>query len=271
MLDDFTKANLALWNEWTLIHKESEFYDLAGFKAGRESLMPIELEELGPQIGPGTTLLHLQCHFGMDTLAWARHGAIATGVDFSSEAISLARGLADELELPATFVQSDVYELPDRLADTFDVVYTSWGVLTWLRDLTRWAQVVAHFLRPGGTFYIVEFHPFAMMLDDRDVNLRFSFGYFPDEQPIELETESSYADETAEVKQPVSYEWRHSLSEIVDALIGAGLRLEHLHEFPYTWGLTFACLEKCPDGWQRVRGRHDDVPLSFSIKAVKAK
>jgi 2-polyprenyl-3-methyl-5-hydroxy-6-metoxy-1,4-benzoquinol methylase len=149
-MDDYLAANKALWNEWTAIHETSSFYNLEGFKAGGSRLRDYEVDEVGDVTGK--SLLHLQCHFGIDTLSWARLGARVTGADFSERAIELARSLAAELGLDATFVRSDLYDLSSVLDGQFDVVYTSRGVLGWLPDLERWAEVVAHFLRPGGVF-----------------------------------------------------------------------------------------------------------------------
>ena len=190
MLDDYLKANLASWDEAVGLHVDSELYDVAGFKAGKTSLSEIELGELGPLVGDGTTLLHLQCHFGLDTLSWARRGAVVTGADFSGEGIRTARALADEVGLSAraTFVESDIEHLPDALPGQFDVVFTSWGALIWLGDLERWAEVVDHFLKPGGTLYIAEFHPYAFLLaeDSTPDSLRIGFPYFMYGEPSEV-------------------------------------------------------------------------------------
>ena len=177
-MDDYKKANLALWNEWAHLHAGSAFYDVEGFKAGKTSLNPLEMEELGNVAGK--TLLHLQCHFGLDSLSWARLGASVTGVDFSDQAIALARSLSQEVGLEAEFVCSDIYELPQVLAGQFDIVYTSYGVLAWLPDLKNWAAVIAHFLKPGGVFFIAEFHPFAMVFDNSETatGLRIQYPYF---------------------------------------------------------------------------------------------
>jgi 2-polyprenyl-3-methyl-5-hydroxy-6-metoxy-1,4-benzoquinol methylase len=271
MLDDLTRANLALWNELTEVHRKSAYYDLEGFKAGRQSLGPIELAEIGPDVA-GKTLLHLQCHFGMDTLSLARLDARVTGVDFSDKAIALARSLSDELSIPARFIESSVYDLPAALDEQFDIVFTSWGVVIWLPDLRRWGEIVAHYLKPGGTFYIAEIHPFLFAMDDDESvrDARFRYRYFEGAEPMAFESDGSYADRSAHIEQSVSYEWRHSLSEIVSCLAAAGLRIEYLHEFPYTVpGLAWGFLEEGDDGWARVRGHHDDFPLSFSLKAVK--
>jgi 2-polyprenyl-3-methyl-5-hydroxy-6-metoxy-1,4-benzoquinol methylase len=150
---DSFAANQRLWDAWTAVHAQGEFYDLAGFRKGGVRLRDEEVEAIGDV--HGRTLLHLQCHFGIDTLSWARLGALVTGVDFSPAAIRLAREIAADIGIEdARFIESNVYELPDRLEGEFDVVYTSRGVLGWLPDIRNWARVVAHFLAPGGTFFI---------------------------------------------------------------------------------------------------------------------
>src|SRR5437763_6069989 len=159
-MDRTLRENQALWDAWTRIHVPSPFYDVASFRDGTRPIRLSEYER--DEVGPvdEKSLLHLQCHFGHDTLSWARLGATVTGVDFSERAIELARSLSKDLDIPARFVLSDLYGLPDALHDTFDVVFTSYGVLNWLPDIPRWGQVAAHFLKPGGTFYVVEGHPF---------------------------------------------------------------------------------------------------------------
>lgn len=267
--DRYTRANLEHWNAWTEVHKDSDFYDVKGFLAGRETLLPIELEELGRHVGEGTSLLHLQCHFGLDTLCWARRGAHATGVDFSDRAITLAKRLAREVRLDEAcrFVQSDLYDLPAHLDERFDVVFTSWGVLMWLPDLTRWGRLIASYLRPGGIFYIVDFHPAVLALDDDRTDLVVGYPYLAQSGPLAFESDSSYAAPEVKTEPHMSYEWSHGLGEIVTALTSAGLRLDYLHEFPYCKGLVFAFLEKGDDGWLRARGHENDFPLSFSIRA----
>ena len=274
MLDDYLKANLAVWDEAVGLHVGSELYDVAGFKAGRTALSAIELDELGPLVGEGTRLLHLQCHFGLDTLSWARRGAEVTGVDFSGEGIRTARALADEVGLAsrATFVQSDVESLPDKLAGQFDVVFTSWGALIWLADLERWADVITHFLRPGGVFYIAEFHPYAFLLaDDATPDaLRIGYPYFMYGVPQRFDEDGDYADPDAKVQNTVTFEWLHGFSEIVDPLLRRGLRLDFLHELPYTIpGLAFTFLEKDDRGMLRVKGHHEDFPLTFTLKMTR--
>ena len=182
-------ANEALWDAWTAVHATGDFYDLEGFKAGGVRIRPYEIEMIGDVAGK--SLLHLQCHFGIDTLSWARLGARVTGADFSPAAIELARTLAGELGIDdARFVLSNLYELRANLGGRFDVVYTSRGVLGWLPDIRSWARVVAHFLAPGGTFFISEIHPVAQAFDDENVRpgeLRLRYPYWEHAEPLTFE------------------------------------------------------------------------------------
>lgn len=266
-METWRTANQALWDELVGVHVGATgTYDVDGFKAGRSTLRSIEVEEVGDT--DGKQLLHLQCHFGMDTLSWARRGAQVVGADFSAEAISLARRLSAEVGVPAEFVCSDVYELPNNLSRKFDIVFTSYGILCWLPDLPRWAAVIEHFLEPGGFFYIVEQHPAGNVFTDRDGELVASEAYF-DVGPFVETTEGSYADRTAVLRAKTSYEWQHPLSDIVNALTGVGLRVEFLHEFPFCMFQKLPSMVRSDDGWWRVPGR-DDLPFLFSLKASKS-
>lgn len=263
------EANRRHWDEIVPIHAESQFYDVASFKQGQSKLKPVELEELSDV--RGKSLLHLQCHFGLDTLSWAREGAIVTGVDFSERAIATARHLASETGIDARFVVSEAYSLPGNLEGQFDIVFTSYGVLCWLPDLRRWAQVAAHFVRPGGTFYMVEYHPFAGVFDDSaDVTgLHVRYPYFPSDKPLRFEDDGTYADRSAKVEHRVTYDWPHTLSGTVSALIDAGLVIDFVHEFPFTTDVFCPFMEEKEDGSVRLREHDGSVPLLFSIKATK--
>src|SRR5262249_14316808 len=186
-MDLYRKTNLARWNEITAIHAQSAFYNVEGFKRGQSSLRSIEVDELGDVAGK--TLLHLQCHFGLDTLSWARRGAHVTGVDFSEPAIAQAQALARQNNLHPRLLRADVLDLAGRLSGPFDIVFTSYGVLCWLPDLRRWAEVIAHFLKPGGTFYMVETHPFATVLGEKKdtKELTIAYPYFHEPEPIREE------------------------------------------------------------------------------------
>ena len=265
-MDEHIIENRELWNELTPIHERSEYYDVKGFKSGKSTLKPIELEELGDV--SGKSLLHLQCHFGLDTLSWARLGARVTGVDFSDKAITLARSLSKELGIKANFVCSNIYDLPKALDGEFDIVFTSYGVLCWLPDLRRWGEVVAHFLKPEGAFYMVEDHSLLNIFETTEdgTGLKIAHSYFHATEPTKWQAEGSYASGSVKVSHP-SYEWTHSLSDVVNALIYAGLRIEFLHEFPVCAWQRFPFMKQDKDGWWRLKD--DNIPLTFSLRATK--
>lgn len=272
-MDEYLQANRKRWDQLTIEHERSPFYDVEGFRAGKDRLRSIELTELGDVAGK--SLLHLQCHFGLDTLAWARRGAVVTGVDFSQTAITLARLLSAELDIPARFYCTDIYELPTVLSGKFDIVFTSYGVLHGLPDLRRWGQIIAHYLEPGGIFYIVEDHPFFRVFRAKpEGEFRAERSYFFAEKPQRIEATGSYATGHADAKDPattgVSYVWDHSLGEVINSLVDAGLRIEFLHEFPYAARAKFPFMEQGEDGWWRLPAhQHGTIPFLFSLQARK--
>ncbi len=262
-MEPYEQTNRELWDTLAGWHVKSEFYDVEGFKGGKCSLEEIEVSEVGDVAGK--SLLHLQCHFGMDSLSWARRGAVVTGVDFSPAAINTARGLAREIGVPATFVCSSVYELDGCLDDTFDIVFTSAGVLCWLSDLDAWARAVAQHLKPGGFFFIREFHPFADVFDDDAPEPRLRYPYFRTEKPLVYTGQGSYAS-AGNGEEVTSVEWPHSLSEIVNALIGAGLGIEYIHEFDYCSYPHRAFLKERKGRWTSDHVPKG-LPLQFTIRA----
>ncbi|MBW3615126.1 MAG: methyltransferase domain-containing protein [Actinobacteria bacterium] len=263
---DPVAANRCLWDARTPVHVRSTFYDVDGFRSGRSSLHDVEVDEVGEVAG--RTLLHLQCHFGMDTLSWARRGARVTGVDFSSVAVTEARRLAAEVGIEARFVESEISCLPQVLDETFDVVFTSYGALCWLPDIARWAEVAASFVRPGGFLYVVEMHPAAMTLSDEPGirELRIGYPYWTGAEPLRFEEEGTYADYDAPIKLP-EYVWNHGLGDIVTALIDAGLVLEFLHEHDRTIYQQLPFMTRGPDGWWRLPPTMPALPLLFSLRA----
>lgn len=271
-MNKYVKANQDLWNSWTPYHVHSKFYDVEGFKAGharrRAGVDDLEIALVGDV--RGKTLLHLQCHFGLDTLAWARRGAVVTGIDFSIEAIRAAQTLAAEMKIPATFVHSDVYELPKNLDAQFDIVFTSHGVIGWLPELDPWAKVIAHFLKPGGRFHFIEGHPFPWIFDDRrpDPVLNVIYPYFQGEEPLREEREGSYAAPEAPLHS-VQHCWIHPLSDIIGSLLRAGLRLEAFAEYPYVAWQMFPWMEQRADGAWQLPGGAPTLPLMFSLCASK--
>jgi SAM-dependent methyltransferase len=271
-MDPHLLANQRLWDVWAELHStvKNPIYDLDAFRAGACSLDPIEVEEVGDV--SGKSLLHLQCHFGMDTLSWARRGARATGVDFSERGIEAARQLAGDVGLDARFIQSDIFALPDVLEETFDIVFTSAGILCWLDDLEAWGRVVSRMLAQDGVFYIREFHPFPYVFDDSSEaagELRLHYPYFNDGTALRFENDCSYAaerlPETCE-----SFEWAYTFSDVINALIGAGLVLEFMHEFPFsTYQMLPFLVEESPGRW--VHPTHPrSLPLQFSLRARHA-
>lgn len=268
-MDNHVATNRSLWDGWTQIHLRAPSYDVDGFRKGRNALKPIELEEVGDV--RGQSLLHLQCHFGLDTLSWTRLGAQVTGTDFSPRAIDAASSLASECGLDAKFVCCDLYDLPHHLKEQFDIVFTSYGVLTWLPDIVRWGQVVAHFLRPGGRFHIVEYHPVLNAFDPHAPEEAFEFkgSYFPRAEPFHWTTRGSYADPDADFTHD-GYEWPHTLGSIVSSLTDCGLRIEFLHEFPFCITECFpGLMRRDQKGWWHMIEHDGALPLMFSLKALK--
>ena len=265
-------ANRRLWDERVPVHYASDFYGVDAFKKGATRIRAVELTELGDV--RGKTLLHLQCHFGMDTLAIARLGARVTGADFSAPAVDQARALAAEVGLEARFVVSDVLEL--ELGETFDIVYTSRGVIGWLPDLARWARVIAKHLRPGGFFYIHEIHPVLLAFDDSDsaTELRLGYPYLARPDALELDVQGTYADRGATFAQRKEYAWIHDLGEIVTSLASAGLRIEFLHERTTAPWQALPFLVRSEEAgepgageWTLPPGYAGELPLSFTLRA----
>lgn len=265
--DKFFETNLKRWNELVDINANSKSYDLKGFKLGKTSLLSIELEELGDV--RGKTLLHLQCHFGMDTLSWARLGAEVTGVDFSDKAINLAKTLSEELQIPSKFIFSNIYDMPNVLDEKFDIVYTSYGAICWLPDMVKWAQIIRGYLKPGGIFYIIDNHPFGLLIDEHQEAFKVGYNYFSEGKPIYWNEDGAYADPSAKLKNRESYDWLHSMSAIMNALIYANFEIEFLHEFPFTFHNIHPDMKRREDGYWEFINLKFTVPMMFSIKAHK--
>lgn len=258
------EANRRDWDRRVAVHQGSDFYDVAGFRAGRSTLRSVELDLLGDV--SGRSLLHLQCHFGLDTLSLARLGANVTGVDFSEPAIEAARALAKEQGLPARFIKSNLYELTRVLHEQFDIVFTSYGVLCWLPDLPTWARVVARFLRLGGTFVIVEGHPVADCFEEVDGRLELTYPLFQTE-PFEVVSTETYAAPTVALEPLTSYQWSWTVGGMVSALLDAGVRVERLIELPIAVWRRFPSMAVDTDGWWRLAG--DPLPLLVACRASK--
>lgn len=263
MTDDWRAANRAMWDERVPIHVASPFYDVDGFRAGADALRPFEVEEMGDVAG--RTLVHLQCHFGLDTLSWARHGATVTGLDFSEPAVAAAGALAADIGVDAEFVAADVYDAVEALRGRrFDVVYTGLGALNWLPDIGRWADVVTALLRPGGRCYLAEFHPVVAAMDDHEPIMRFD--YFATEPQV-WEEPGTYADVAAPTVHNRSVEWVHPVGEVVTALVERGLVLRFLHEHPFSLWPRFPWLEPREHRTWWVPAGRPTMPLIYSLAA----
>ncbi len=269
--EEYFKTNLRRWNELVEINAKSKFYNLDGFKSGKSSLFPIELKEIGDV--KGKTLLHLQCHFGMDTLSFARMGANVTGVDFSDKAIALARQLSEELDIPATFIHANIYDIPDILEDKFDIVFTSNGVIGWLPDLFKWAEIINYCLKPGGTFYIVENHPFGNLINEKyDGAFQVGYNYFNEGKPYHFdEDEGAYVDPNIKLQNFETYDWFHPMEDVINSLLKVGLELEFLHEFPFSFFQIHPDMKQREDNYWEFQTLKHSVPMIFSIKSHKRK
>jgi SAM-dependent methyltransferase len=239
---------------------KSEFYGLEAFKAGKSSLNSIELNLLNDV--KGKSILHLQCHFGQDSLSLARMGAEVVGVDFSDEAIAQARNLSKELNIKAEFICCDIYELPKHIDQKFDIVFTSYGTYGWLPDLSKWASVIKHFLRPGGVFVMADFHPVVWMFDDNFEKLVYS--YFKSE-PIIEQSSGTYADKNAKLNI-TSVGWNHGMSEIITPLLNQGMILKSFHEFDYSPYDCFQNMKKVGENCFKFKALACPFPIVFAIK-----
>lgn len=264
-------TNKELWNKRTAIHLDSTFYNKQGFINGDTVLTPIELSEL--KNVAGKTMLHLQCHFGMDSLNWQRLGAQVTGVDFSEVAIAEAKKLNDQLGYNAAFVCSDIYSLnltpsltkEEGEGKLFDIVYTSYGTIGWLPDLNKWAKVVAYHLKPGGIFYMADFHPVLWMFDDNFTKIEYAYHKT---EPIVVENQSTYTESNEPILHK-EYGWNHSISEILNALIAEGLQLQFFNEHNYSPYSCFNNVVEFEKGKWYVKGLEGKIPIVYSLMMKK--
>jgi SAM-dependent methyltransferase len=275
-------ANKDLWNKRTAIHIDSTFYNKQGFINGDTVLAPIELAELNDVAGK--TMLHLQCHFGMDSLNWQRLGAQVTGVDFSEAAITEAKKLNEQLGYNAEFICSDIYSLlsspspleragvrssPSPLGKVgmgpFDIVFTSYGTIGWLPDLEKWAKVIAKHLKPGGIFYMADFHPVVWMFDNNFTKIEYAYHKT---EPIVEENQSTYTENSAPIINK-EYGWNHSISEILNALLAEGLQLQFFNEHNYSPYSCFNNVVEFEKGKWYIKGMEGKLPMVYSLMMQK--
>lgn len=262
-MKDYLEINRNSWNAKVEPHLKSDFYFVEEFLHGRTSLNTIELELLGDV--KGKEILHLQCHFGQDSISLSRMGAKVTGIDLSDKAIETAKNLAQKCGTDTEFIVSDVYDLPNVLDQKFDIVYTSYGTIGWLPDLEKWAKVISHFLKPGGKFVFVEFHPVVWMFDDDFTFVKYN--YF-NEKPIVETHEGTYADQSANIVQDYVM-WNHPLSDVLNNLIKEDLKIEYFEEYDWSPYACFRHNEEFEKGKYRIPQFGNKVPHVFSVVAGK--
>jgi SAM-dependent methyltransferase len=260
---NYLKINRKAWNDKTVVHLQSEFYDQKAFLAGKNSLKNPELQVLGDV--NGKRILHLQCHFGQDTLSLVRMGAKVTGLDFSEVAIENAIRINEELGLDARFVCSDVCDLPKELYNQFDIVFTSYGTIGWFPDLEPWAETIKNALVPGGKFIMVDFHPFVWTFDNDMKYIQYD--YFNSE-PIEEEIEGSYADRNAPIKTK-TISWNHGIGEILNTLIQSGISIQEFTEMDFSPFDCFSNLKKIEDDKFVFSHIEPAIPMIYRIVGEK--
>lgn len=262
-MENYLAINKQTWNARTEIHMESAFYKVEDFVQGKSSLNSIELNLLGNI--KGKSILHLQCHFGQDTISLQRMGANVTGVDLSDKAIENAQMLAEKTNQHAKFICADVYDLPNHLTEKFDMVFTTYGTIGWLPDMEKWASIVSRFLKPGGRFVFVEFHPVVWMFDDDFTKV--GYDYFNTGAIVETES-GTYADRQADI----SYEyvgWNHSLSEVLQNIINSDLSIESFQEFDYSPYNCFKNMEEVEPNKFRIKHIDKKIPMVYALTALK--
>lgn len=262
--NEYIEVNKANWNARVDSHLVSDFYDMKTFLETKNSLKHVELDLLGNI--KDKSILHLQCHFGQDTISMQSLGASVTGVDFSNQAIEQAIRINNELGLSCTFVESDVLSLRDNYTKKHDVVFTSYGTIGWLPDIKKWASVVAESLKSGCELVMVDFHPFVWTFDD-DM-LEITYRYFND-GPIQLVEDETYTGDEIESKNTKTISWNHSISEILNALIENGIEITNFQEYDYSTYDCFANLKEIDKEKFRFKHIGNKIPMMYSIVGIK--
>ena len=267
---DHIEINRQNWNERAAIHARDAAgdYMLDRFRAGEDALHSIEAAELGDI--SGKRVLHLQCHIGRDTLCLARRGAAVTGLDFSNSALDVARRLSEETGLKADFVQGTVDQAPDLTPGPFDLVFTTWGTVCWLPDMTVWARVIASVLVPGGELYFADAHPAFNVLEEAAGKLVSTYDFqTPADRPLHFVNETTYTSDPTILSHQSTREWIHSLSAVLGGLINAGMTITMFREHEVLPWLGLPILVPASDRLWRLPDGYPRIPLSYSIRAQK--
>ncbi|QYS85604.1 class I SAM-dependent methyltransferase [Flavobacterium oreochromis] len=260
---DYLEINKKTWNEKTIVHINSDFYDNNAFLKGKSTLNNIELNLLGNI--QNKNILHLQCHFGQDSMSLQRMGAQVTGIDLSDKAIETAQKLNTQLGLNTQFICCDVYDTPNHIKKKFDLVFTSYGTIGWLPDLDKWANIIAHLLKPNGKLVFVEFHPFVWMFDN-DFK-KIIYNYFNVETIIE-EEKGTYGNRNSNIETK-TISWNHPTSEVLNSLIKNGFQINSFEEYDYSPYNCFNQTEEFEKGKFRIKHLENKIPMVFSLTATK--
>ena len=261
---DYISINKAAWDRKVQIHYQSEFYNVKAFIEGNCSLNPIELDLLGDV--RGKKILHLQCHFGQDSISLARKGAIVTGVDFSTVAIEKAKELSIETNVDVNFICSNIYDVNKHIDEDFDIVFTSYGTICWLPDLSAWANIISDFLKPEGQFVFADFHPVVWMFDDKFKHIKYC--YFKSDPVIEIE-EGTYAEKNADINHK-NITWNHGISEVLNSLIAAGIEIREVKEYDYSPYNCFNETIEVGSSQYRIEHLKNKIPMVYSVLGIKS-
>ncbi|HPG41899.1 MAG TPA: class I SAM-dependent methyltransferase [bacterium] len=268
---NYFTANRNNWNDRVGPHldDQGEFYNVPAFLAGRSSLKNVELQALGDVASK--SMLHLMCHIGLDSLSWARMGAKVTGIDFSDRSIQAARNLAAKTGIHAEFILANVYDLPENLNATFDIVIATYGILCWLPDMPAFMAVVSRFLNPGGAFLLVDGHPILNMLEYNEITryITCNDAYFHNDQPEHCVVSSSYTNSTKILNNSATYQWNHDLGYIVNSLLQNNMRLVSLLEFPFCYYRRYKDMWQDENGYWIFPPPLANPPMLFSVQATK--
>lgn len=276
VFDDDTRAKIIAnknnWDARAPIHVASEFYGV-GDRDPMSWFAPFEWCDLGRLAG--REVLHLQCHLGVETMAFAIKGAHTTGLDFSNVSLQAARRIARDADLTIDYVHADVYDAEEALgAERFDIVYTGKGALCYLPDLDGWARTVARLLKPGGFLYLVEFHPLLNALGPTQKtsptpDLVIRHDYLGGRGPVERDSSHSYTGGSALARDTLHYEWPHGVGEVITAIAQTGFTVESLTEACLLPWQRWPLMVRTDHGWWTMPESEPRFPVVYGLKAIK--
>lgn len=260
---EYIEKNKLAWEEKVQHDILSEYYDVSSFLSGNSTLDQLEMDGLGDV--KNKKLLNLQCYFGLESLSLERLGADVTGLDFCNNAINQAILIRNKAGLKTKFINANVYDSATILDKQYDIIFSSYGSICWLPDLSKWVENIYKLLKLGGFFYLIDFHPLLISFNlSKSKSIKHS--YFNSELPLELTRTGTYADNNAKIKT-IDYNWNHSLSEIFSAFISKNMKIEDFKEYPYIPLNAFPNLIKQIDGYNHVK--NDMFPVLFTLKIRK--